>query len=196
MVTSSLHTVSCNKQSSLERHHIRVENAGNASVTPQASLSIREFILDRKPSSAMFVTNPRFLCWVRVAPELAMWRKTRCLFWGNLWYRGYHPQTHFWFDPRLSIGKAILECWDLWQTLGRWVPWNLKQKFVQICLNSLCSPRESWVPYSPFTALTIGLHVPPYPYPPSPFHLPPVAAAMVVTIVMVKDQAAHFKLPP
>lgn len=29
-----------------------------------------------------------------------------------------------------------------------------------------------------------------------PLHLPPVAAAMVVTIVMVKDQAAHFKLPP
>ncbi|XP_041911462.1 zinc finger protein 468-like isoform X4 [Arvicola amphibius] len=50
--------VFCNKQSTLEGHHTNVGNAGNVSVPPQASSYIREFILERNPISATFVTNP------------------------------------------------------------------------------------------------------------------------------------------
>ena len=58
MTISALYIVSCKKQLTWKKSHINVGTAGNTSVPPQASVSIREFILERNLTNAIFVANP------------------------------------------------------------------------------------------------------------------------------------------
>ena len=99
---SALHTVSCNKQSSIERNDTSVGNARDASVPPQTSLYIREFILVRNPTSATFVTNP--------LPSVQLLKHTNVFILERNLTNAKNVENHFLSCQHLkAIRKCILE---------------------------------------------------------------------------------------
>ena len=96
---SALHTVSCNKQSSIERNDTSVGNARDASVPPQTSLYIREFILVRNPTSATFVTNP--------LPSVQLLKHTNVFILERNLTNAKNVENHFLSCQHL---KAIRKC--------------------------------------------------------------------------------------